>query len=227
MSNRLLNLVRDHSKAQGTPYTILRALADRIPDSRGSWSISYAGLAADCRMGVSTIRRGIKHLEAMGEISVRRWRSSALQSYPNEYRILLTGVGSEGAGVGSEGAGVGSEGAGVGSEGAGGYGQSERGVWSERAPNPTLPNGNQHNLPTDAGTLWSQALELLKTTVLPASFGMWLEGTEGVELQDNQLIVSCSGSMAVQQINRRLYFAVTKALYELTNCEWSVEFTHD
>ena len=227
MSNTLLNLVRDHSKARGAAYDVLRALADRIPDTRGKWSISYAGLARDTRKAKRTVRRAVATLEAMGEISVRRWRSALLDSYPNEYSILLTGVGSL-CPQGGDTVTLGGDTTppGVGSECPQG-GDTVTLGGDRLSPIPNVTQRNQREPPTEGAGLWSQALEVLKTTVLPASFGMWLEGTEGVELKGNQLVVKCADAMAVQQIHRRLYFSVTKALYALTNLEWTVEFIYD
>lgn len=88
MSDRMLHRVFDHSRATGTAYAILLALADFTNDSEGCARPSLPALARKARVSRATAARAIRQLEALGEL---RTKSGATKGTISHYTITLKG----------------------------------------------------------------------------------------------------------------------------------------
>jgi hypothetical protein len=84
MSVRVLTWVWDHSASQGTDRLVLLALADSADDSGSCWP-SMLTLARKARVSERTVRRSVRTLEQMGEVSSVMGGGTG----SNRYRILL------------------------------------------------------------------------------------------------------------------------------------------
>ncbi len=80
-----LRLVMEHSKARGSTYSVLIALAAHTNQNGTAWP-SVERLAALARVSLRTVKRALRELEALGEITVIR---QVAKRGTNLYRLEL------------------------------------------------------------------------------------------------------------------------------------------
>lgn len=84
MSVRVITWVWDHSMSEGTDRLVMLALADSADDAGSCWP-SMLTLARKAKVNERTVRRSIRTLEGMGEVSTVAGGGTT----SNRYRILL------------------------------------------------------------------------------------------------------------------------------------------
>ena len=91
MSNHLVNQVKAHSQAKGLTRFVLWAIADRINDESGEWSMGYSLIARDCGIHRVTAIEAVQTLEAMGELTITRTKLAASENFRNVYKVTVGG----------------------------------------------------------------------------------------------------------------------------------------
>jgi chromosomal replication initiator protein len=79
-------------------------------------------------------------------------------------------------------------------------------------------------LDRDPGTLWQDALRHLAQHVSRANYTTWLEGTEGIRLNDNTLTVGTRSEFVTEWLQRRLRPLIVRTLTDLAEEPLEVSF---
>ena len=100
MSIKVMSKVWELSQANGTDLLVLLALADMANEMGACWP-SVGCLGRRCRISDRTVQRSVRHLEALGEVTVERGRGKTSTSggtRSNLYRVAIRAQ-KEGKGV--------------------------------------------------------------------------------------------------------------------------------
>ena len=91
VSNYLVNQVKQFSQAKGLTRFVLWAIADRINDESGEWSMGYSLIAKDCGIHRVTAIEAVQTLEVMGELTITRTKLAASENFRNVYKVTVGG----------------------------------------------------------------------------------------------------------------------------------------
>ncbi|GMU40326.1 MAG: hypothetical protein AMXMBFR23_11920 [Chloroflexota bacterium] len=76
----------------------------------------------------------------------------------------------------------------------------------------------------DPSALWQAALKVLASQVSRANYDTWLEGTAGVRLEDDTLVVGTRSEFVTEWLHKRLRPSILRTLAELQGHEVAVRF---
>jgi chromosomal replication initiator protein len=99
---------------------------------------------------------------------------------------------------------------------------------SVQAGGHSLPDqagpGASDSLQTDAYALWAAALRDLAHQVTRTNYDTWLEGTEGLRIAGDSLVVGTRSEFVTEWLQKRLRPAIIRSLTELSGRQFDVVF---
>ncbi|MCY4640894.1 MAG: chromosomal replication initiator protein DnaA [Chloroflexi bacterium] len=77
---------------------------------------------------------------------------------------------------------------------------------------------------TDAGTLWRETLTVLSQHLSRANYETWLEGTEGLRLEESRLVVGTRSEFVTEWLRKRLRPLVLRTIADLAEQPLDIDF---